>query len=374
MSLKILHVVQSLEPGGMENGIVNMVSRLSGEELSFEICCLAQAGRMAQRLPEACPLHVLDKRPSFDRSLPGKLKKLVRTMRPDVLHTHNLGPLIYTVLARFGGMPGRILHGEHASLTQADLVFRKRLQRKVLYRFCTQIHTVGRAMTRQLDGLRFAPRPVITLQNGVDTGRFVPCPDKPALRRELLGLSGDVRLAGIFGRFGPYKRHAQLLEAFAEVAGKFPDLHLLVAGGGGELEQDVLARIRSHPFSLRIHPVGFLPDPLRHYQCLDLLVIPSANEGLSNGALEAMACGVPVLSNRNCGAEELITDGQDGVVREMSSTGELARHLARLLGPDGHDLQQLGTRARHKIVEQFSLDGMADAYRNAYRAVLPLRA
>ena len=106
-------------------------------------------------------------------------------------------------------------------------------------------------------------------------------------------------------------------------------LHLLVAGGGGELEDDIAFVAQKHSHGHRIHALGFLEDPLSCYQCLDLLVIPSANEGLSNCALEAMSCEVPVLSNLNCGSEELITDGQDGIVREINSPDALAKHFAR---------------------------------------------
>lgn len=372
MSLKILHIVYSLEPGGMENGIVNMVSRLSNEDLQFEICCLGEAGRMASRLPDGCSLHVLGKSAGFDRQLPDKLRRLIGEVRPDLLHTHNLGPLIYTALAKILGAQGQIFHGEHASLTQNDLSLRKRLQRKLLYRFCTALHTVGVSMSQQLEALKLTSCPVLTLQNGVDTQRFTPSPDQAARRGEL-GLPQNARMAGIFGRFGPYKRHDLLLDSFARIGDEFPGLHLLVAGGGGEREPDVLARIRSHPLASRIHTVGYLSDPVSHYQSLDLLLIPSDNEGLSNCALEAMSCAVPVLSNRNCGSDELITDGQDGIVRAMDTPEALADALVEVMGSDGPGLRALGAHAREKIIGGFSLNSMEDAYRNAYQSIASRR-
>lgn len=369
MALRVLHIVQSLEPGGMENGIINMVNLLSGDELSFDVCCMTEAGRMAKRLPQGCQLHVLGKSSGLDLSLPRKLKDLLEAVNPDILHTHNLGPLIYSCIACLFRAPYRILHGEHASLTRTDLRLRKRIQRKLFYRFCTRIHTVGWAMTRQLDGLRLSSQSILTLQNGVDTDRFIPAKGKVSQREKLLGLGADIQLVGIFGRFGPYKRHDYLLNAFADIAVRCPNLHLLVAGGGGELEDDIIAKIQKHSHGHRIHALGFLEDPLSYYQCLDLLVIPSANEGLSNCALEAMSCGVPVLSNLNCGSEELITDGQDGIIREINSPDALARYLTWLFGFDGPNLQTLGANARQKIQKQFSLGVMANAYLNTYRAL-----
>ena len=372
--MKILHIVYSLEPGGMENGILNMVARLPRKAVSVKICCLEKAGRMAERLPKDHQPHVLGKCPGFDRRIPWLLRGTIREFRPDILHTHNLGPLIYTALAKCMGAGGRILHGEHASLTETDLGFRKRLQRKLLYRFCSGIHTVGYAMAGQLEETRLTSKTIHTLQNGVDTEKFSPSTEKVRLRRDLLGLTDNVVLAGVFGRFGTYKRHDYLLEAFARVGECLPDLQLLVVGAGGEREESVLAQIGQHPFSDRIHAVGYQGDPLRHYQCLDLLLIPSVNEGLSNCALEAMSCGVPVLSNRNCGAEELIADSADGFVRGMETPPDLVDILFEVVGQGSGALAEVGTRARQKVQDAFSMSSMADSYLRTYQEVVGINA
>jgi glycosyltransferase involved in cell wall biosynthesis len=366
MSLKVLHLVYSLAPGGMENGIVNMSTILPGEKISIEICCLERSGRMASRLPENCQLHVLGKKPGFDRRLPGLLRDKIYEVRPDIIHTHNLGPLIYAALARFLGASVPILHGEHASLTTTDLSFRKRMQRKLLYRLCKKIHTVGYSMTRQLDELKLSPMPVLTLQNGVDTHLFKPSVDKAQLRKELLNLPKGFVIVGVFGRFGPYKRHEFLLDAFARAGEKLPDLHLLVVGGGGDRERMVLDKIESHPFRSRIHAVGYKTDPVPYYQCLDLLLLPSENEGLSNCALEAMACGVPVLTNQNCGSEDLILHGVDGFVRPLVSPGDLVDSLTDIFAKDVLALEDISIMARKKMESDFSLDSMANNYRKAY--------
>jgi glycosyltransferase involved in cell wall biosynthesis len=367
MSLTVLHLVYSLAPGGMENGIVNMSTILPGEKISMDVCCLDRAGRMASRLSANCRLHVLGKTPGFDRRLPGLLRDKICEICPDIIHTHNLGPLIYAAMARFLGVSVPILHGEHASLTSTDLSFRKRLQRKLLYRLCKKIHTVGDSMTRQLDELKLSHMPVLTLQNGVDTCLFKPSLDKVQIRKELLDLPEESVLVGIFGRFGPYKRHEFLLEAFARAGEKLPDLHLLVVGGGGDRERMVHEKIQCHPFRSRIHAVGYKRDPVPFYQCLDLLLLPSENEGLSNCALEAMACGVPVLTNQNCGSEDLVLHGVDGFVRPLVSAGDLVDSLTDIFSRDVMALENISTMARKKMESDFSLDTMANNYRQAYQ-------
>ncbi|MBT6462890.1 MAG: glycosyltransferase [Opitutae bacterium] len=367
MSLKVLHLVYSLAPGGMENGIVNMSINLASEKISMEVCCLERAGRMASRLSKKCHLHVLGKKPGFDRRLPRILRDKINEIGPDIIHTHNLGPLIYAAMARFLGVTIPIFHGEHASLTLTDLRLRKRLQRILLYRLCKKIHTVGDSMTRQLDELKLSPTPVLTLRNGVDTVLFQPNKDKAQIRKELLDLSGELLLVGVFGRFGPYKRHEFLLEAFAEIGEKLPNIHLLIVGGGGDRERVVLDKIQCHPLRSRIHAVGYQTDPVAYYQCLDLLLLPSENEGLSNCALEAMACGVPVLTNQNCGSEDLILHGVDGFVRPLISIDNLLEGLTDIFAKDMPTLENVSVMARKKIENDFSLDSMANSYRKAYQ-------
>ncbi len=94
--------------------------------------------------------------------------------------------------------------------------------------------------------------------------------------------------------------------------------------------------------------------------------MPSSNEGLSNAALEAMACGVPVLAHRGCGHEQIVTSGADGMIAEMSTPREMAEQLSALLAEPPR-LARFGRAARQKVAEHFSLSSMLDAYERLYR-------
>ena len=73
------------------------------------------------------------------------------------------------------------------------------------------------------------------------------------------------------------------------------------------------------PVANRIHMVGFQAEPRLYYQSMDLLVVPSLSEGLSNVVLEAMSCGVPVLGHTACGNAEIITAGKDGILANLKT-------------------------------------------------------
>jgi len=366
--VKILHVVHSLEPGGMENGLVNTTRALTPLGFEIHVACLERRGSFADRLPFPDRVVVLGKREGFSFGATWRLARLIADLRPDIVHSHNLGPLIYSSLATLGGRRAALIQGEHSQLTEEERNPRRLRQRRWLYRGCRTIHTVSDAMRRELITCGFPAAKITAIHNGVDPAHFIPG-EKPTARRAL-GVPVDALGIGLVGRFGPFKRHLQLIDAFEKIAARFPFAHLLIAGGGGSEEATVNARVRASPHRERLHVVGFQSDPRICYQALDLLVIPSVNEGLSNAALEAMACAVPVLGRIGCGHEEIITPGVDGWLADFETPDALAGRVAEILAqPDR--LVDFGPRARNKVREQFSLASMTSAYERLYRACAP---
>ncbi len=365
--MKILHVVNSLDPGGMENGVVNMARALEPRGFEIHVACLERRGAFADRLPHPDRVTVLGKARGFSPRATLRLAREITRLRPDVLHSHNLGALIYTALAACSGCLAPILQGEHSQFTADELTPRRLRQRRWLYRACRAIHTVAHPMREELVALGFSTGKISVIPNGVDTAHFAPG-DRRAARRSL-GLPEDAVCLGIVGRFGPFKRHAMLLDAFDEIAPRFPAAQLVIAGTGGSEEAATRTRAQASPHAARIHWLGFQSDPAACYRALDLLAIPSVNEGLSNAALEAMSTGVPVLGNLGCGHEHIFTSGREGLIADLSTPAALATELRALLAqPDR--LVDFGEKARTRILVHFSLGPMADAYDALYRAVI----
>lgn len=363
--MKILHVVNSLDPGGMENGVVNMAQALAGRGFEMHCACLENRGAFAARLPHPERVEVLGKSGGFSPRAALRLARAIRRLRPDVVHSHNLGALIYTALASAGGRLATIIQGEHSQLTPDELTPRRLRQRHSLYRSCRAIHTVAHPMRAELLGLGFPAEKITVIPNGVDTARFAP--GERTAARQGLSLPADALCLGIVGRFGPFKRHAVLLDAFDEIASRFPTAHLVIAGTGGSEETAVRTRAQAAPYAARIHWLGFQSDPSLCYRALDLLVIPSVNEGLSNVALEAMSSGVPVLANLGCGHEHIFTTGREGLIADLSHPASLATELSALLTTPER-LVDFGEKARTRILGHFSLGSMADAYAALYLA------
>lgn len=362
--LRVLHIVTSLEPGGMENGVCNLATRLAPAGIDSSVACLERSGPFAERLPNKDAAHVLGKKGGFSLKAVVALNRLIRRLRPNVLHAHNLGPLIYTALASWWGRSRPILQGEHSLLAPWELTPQRLRQRQRLYRACAAVHTVSEVQRVELLRLGFPEEKITSIPNGVDGDRFQPA-DRSAARRAL-GLDPDAAIAGIVARFGPHKGHGRLLAAFARVAAELPSAHLACVGTGGSEEKAVAAAVAEHPFRDRIHLLGYRADLENIYPALDLLVIPSTNEGMSNVALEAMSCGVPVLANQGVGNDAMITDGTDGWLAELSQEEPLARRLGTLLRAR-EDIGLAGKNARRTVESRFLLGQMLAAYESLYR-------
>ena len=362
--LKILHTGLSLEPGGMENGLVNVAGLLDPAAFDVHVCCLERRGSFADRLPNPANVTVLDKPQGFSWPTVLGLAKVIWRLEPDVIHSHNLGPLVYSVAATGLGMWRPILHGEHGQLINEQLTppFLKR--RRHYYRACRKVHTVSNSLRLHLIGLGFAPEKIISITNGVDTSRFTPVSREAA--RQKLNLPTAGPFIGIVGRFEKNKRHADLFEAFAKLVQRIPTAQMLVVGGGGPENDRIIALGKASPAAGQIHFTGFQSDPRPYYQAMDLLASPSFFEGLSNAVLEAMACGVPALCHNACGNTEVVTNDVDGFVADLTSVDRLALRLGNILA-DPSRLAEVSRKARAKVEKDFSITSMVRGYEKVYR-------
>lgn len=348
----------------MENGVVNLMNGLSVEDLDLKVCCLIRAGAFAQRLPAQKQPVVLNKPPGFSWAAVKALREVFQEVKPAIIHTHNLGTLIYSVLARPVASQFPILHGEHAEFAPADLTVRRRLQRWWLYRQVERIVPVSQSLGEHLIAHGTRPEKVCAINNGVDTDKYTPG-DSSAAKRAL-GFDGDELVIGIVGRFGPYKRHDLLVNAFGQTVTQFPRARLLVVGGGGPEEQRIKRLVEASPARQKIHLAGYQAEPVAYYRAMDLLVLPSDNEGMSNAALEAMATAVPVLCHTACGQAEIITDGLNGYVRKMETPEQLSLMLNALL-EDKQALRMTGLAGREFVHKTLSFAKMREQYHQLYQ-------
>jgi glycosyltransferase involved in cell wall biosynthesis len=364
--VRVLHVLDSLAPGGLENGVVNVAHRLNGQGFDIHSACLRFRGDFAERMPEPDKVVVMGKTTGFSLKAVLALRKHIRQTRAEVIHSHNLGTLIYAVLATLGGLTHPIVHGEHGQLQKQDLTPKRLAQRRWLFRLCKSVHVVSSSVRDNLQELGLDPqKKVVVTPNGVDSERFSPAPDRAAAK-QALGLPGDATVIGIVGRLVALKRHEMLFNAFEKLAPQWPRLHLLVVGDGGADRDHIIGLMKAHPYTDRTLWAGHQNDLPKYYRAMDLLAAPSEIEGLSNAVLEAMACAVPVLAHSACGNAEVIEDGLTGYLSDIHNADTLAQCIEVTL-QDHPLLTRCGTGARETVLKRYSMEAMAECYRKLYR-------
>lgn len=365
-TVRVLHVLDSLAPGGLENGVVNVAQRLNGQGFDIHSACLRFRGDFAERMPEPDKVVVMGKTAGFSFKAVRALRKHILQVKAEVIHSHNLGTLIYAALATLGGRTHPIVHGEHGQVQKQDLTPKRLAQRRWLFKLCHSVHVVSSSVRDNLQDLGLDPhKKIVVTPNGVDSQRFSPAQDRAAARREL-GFPGDATVIGIVGRLVALKRHEMLFAAFEKLAPQWPSLRLLVVGDGGAERDHIIGLMKAHPFTDRILWAGHQNDLPKYYRAMDLLAAPSEIEGLSNAVLEAMACGVPVLAHSACGNAEVIEDGLTGYLSDIHDAATLAACIEAPL-KDASSLARCGSGARETVLKRYSMEAMAECYRKLYR-------
>lgn len=209
---------------------------------------------------------------------------------------------------------------------------------------------------------------IAVIPNGVDTGVYsqVPAKKKAAIRADL-GL-GEGPVALFCGRLSPEKNVAGLLTAWRNVSAALPEAQLVIIGGGPE-RPSLEAIIKSGDGGRGIVLVGETKDVSPWYHAADLFVLPSHHEGLSNSLLEAMSCGLPVVSTRVSGSTEILGAVEAG---RLVNVGDMTAFGAAILELLSSPVQSaaLGARARNHAVAHFSINAVAVATEDIYRRVL----
>jgi sugar transferase (PEP-CTERM/EpsH1 system associated) len=244
--------------------------------------------------------------------------------------------------------------------------------RRLLSPFVTEFVTVSRDLARWLvEDVRVPARKVSTIYNGVDTQRYASGDRADA--RQALGIPVDWTVAGTVGRLDPVKDQACLIRAFARAAGEAK--RVLVIAGDGPCREELAALVKELAIGDRVRLLGERNDVPLILRALDVFVLSSIGEGISNAILEAMAAGLPVIATRVGGNVELVRDALTGRLIEPRRPEALAEALSAYFD-DPVLARAHGAAGRERVATDFGLDRMLTEYMSLYRkyAVLGTRA
>jgi sugar transferase (PEP-CTERM/EpsH1 system associated) len=370
----VAHLVYSFRVGGLENGIVNLINHLPRERYRHVVIALTTGDPTFHariQLP-GVELIELHKPPGHGFVLYPRLFRLLRRLRPAIVHTRNLAALEMSASAWAAGVPVR-LHGEHGwdIADPAGLSARHRLLRRLYSPFVSHYVALSAHLEAYLtQAVGIAPERVSRICNGVDVRRFAPGAD-PSPPPGLPFGAGDW-LVGTVGRLEAVKDQVTLVRAFAHWLADDEAARQrarLVIVGDGPLRPEVERAVAAAGLGQRVWLAGERADIPHLLSALDCFVLPSRAEGISNTLLEAMACGLPVVATEVGGNGELVAAGESGKLVPPQDISALAQGIASYF----HDpLRALahGAAGRLRAEAEFSLDGMVSRYIGCYDRLL----
>lgn len=379
--IRIMHFVDSLGKGGLENGLVNLIERLDPMRFEHVVCAIRRLGPNADRLPrDRVRVMCLGTR---DTSLPvqvGAFVRAIREVQPDIVHSRNWGA-VEAVMAGRWTRSCAVVHSEHGMESDAGAKepWRRRGFRRLAFELADRVVSVSYKL-RDLHARRtgFAAHKIAVIHNGVDGRRFYPDPEARMRIRRELGIFPDEFCIGSVGNLFPVKDHMTLLQAIEKVAGRAANGRVLIFGEGPELPRLQAFAIDHPDWGRRVSFHGSSNRVAEMLNAMDVYVLPSINEGISNSLLEAMATGLPVIATATGGNPEVILNGESGLLCPVGDSGRLAEQLLALLARK--DLRdQLGQRALRRVTEDFSIDAMVRNYAQMYEGLVsvvtaPVRA
>jgi L-malate glycosyltransferase len=230
-----------------------------------------------------------------------------------------------------------------------------------------QLITVSSTLQQDmLERLEVPPSRITAIAGAVDSQRFHPSLSGARIRCEF-GLSPTTPLVGIVARIAPSRGHLMLVEAFAQVLTAIPATRLVIVGKG-EFQPQVERLIRELGLTEVVIFTGYREDDLPEVlAALDVFVLLApGSEGSCRAALEAMAVGKPVVAARLGALQDIVLDGETGLLIEPQAHRALAHSISRLLrAPE--QARQMGLRGRQRIEQVFSRQRQVDEVLQLYR-------
>ena len=371
MSTQIrVQIVQHLQPGGIETMALALADK--HPENTYIVSLQGRYEQALRRWPRLekyrSRLIFMDKQPGIRPGLVWQLAALLKQLNASVVHTHHIGPLMY------GGLAARLARVPHCIHTEHDAwhlssIRRRMIERALLSvvkpRLVADANIVLSSMRRL--GIRY---PAVVIPNGIDTDKFHRGNRLNALKA--LDLQAwvvqhqnrtqqqgkNLMILGCAGRLVAEKGYQHLISAMSHL----PDYAVLLIAGDGPARADISRQAEQAGVAGRVHLLGAVNEMSLFYQCLDVFVMASLNEGLPLSPLEAQACNVPVVLTDVGGCREAICP-DTGLLVQAGDGESLAWGIRKQMRN-----VQLFTRCQQRqsprsfVAGQRDLSGMVSAY------------
>lgn len=361
--LRVLHVIQNLNYGGMERVLSDIVLRCDRRRFEPHVLCLRYLGRFAKELEGAATLHVAPPMSRSSMVWPRALARQIRSISPDVVHSHSGVWYKASLGSRLAGVP-LVLHTEHGR-PKPDRI-KGRFVDRIGAAGSDIVVAVSEALAVQLArGLAIPKRKILVVPNGVDTEGFRPRADTGRLRAEL-GLGPATPIIGSIGRLEPIKGYDVMIEAFARLRARSANSGaVLVIAGEGSERDSLEAMARARGLDRCVFLMGWRDDVADLHSAFSIFTMSSRSEGTSVSLLEAMSAGIAPVVTDVGGNAAVLGDELRGCLVPSEQPETLAAVWEETL-LSGAEADRSRAAARRRVIDAFNVDTMVRAYERIY--------
>ena len=382
---RVLHVLTNLAYAGAQLGTANVCIGVSRHEFDIHVAYSSHGAEShldTQTLPTrlrnegiACydiPVMRRPVSPVYDLLAFSRLRRLIRKLRPDIVHTHmSKAGILGRLAARAERVPC-IVHTVHgwsfysvsSPAARRVFVFLERACARVTHRMVA----VSQKLIEdgQCHGISACTYSVA--RSGVDIKAFVSDRSDPATVRKEINIPVDARVLGTVMSLSAAKAPLDFVAVAAKVSKELPDVHFLVVGSG-PLRDACVRRVQEERLSEKVHFVGLRRDVPRLLRAMDVFVLTSHWEGLPRVVVEAMAAEIPVVATRVGAVPEVIVHESTGLLGAPGDVLQLTAHVVRLLSNPAL-AEWLAARAKDQDLERFETAAAVKQYVDIYRELL----
>jgi glycosyltransferase involved in cell wall biosynthesis len=367
--LRVMFIITSMQVGGAETLLVELIRRLNRHRFLPELCCLKGPGPLGEMLAREIPVHHSLIRRKTDVGVLWRLARLLKSRRIDAVVTVGAGDKMFwgRLAARLAGVPV-VASALHSTGWPDRVQFANRLLAPLTDAFIAVAEPHARYLAAH-EGCTAAK--VSVIPNGVDVERFSPRKARSELRNEL-DLPEGTPAVGIVAALRPEKNHQLFLRAAVRVLAAEPSARFLIVGDGPQREElEALACLLDVSHAVRF--LGTRNDVPEVLSLIDVLALISHVEANPVSILEAMAAGKPVVATRVGSVDRAVQEGSTGYLISPGNEEELVARLIELL--DNRECAlAMGRAGRQFVVQHASIERMVAGYEDLLAGIYRQKA
>jgi glycosyltransferase involved in cell wall biosynthesis len=362
--MKILMVIDSIVKGGRERRMLELVKSLTrpGQDHSIYLVSLTNVIEYdyVHKLP--IKLEIIERKSKKDLSVVFKLRKIIKTFQPDVIHCWGSMSSVYLSMVNILTKNSSFINGTIADAQPWGFFDKLYLRIKLTTPFSKVVLANSKA---GLKNYHVPAGKAICIYNGIDLGRFTNLTPIDEMECKLLGRrKGNSFIGAMVGAFEERKDYDTLIKAAIKLCIKNKNFVFLLIGEGS-LMDSIKQQVPAPLLNTQIRFLGSRNDIESILQIVDVGLLITPCEGISNSIMEYMASGKPVIASHGGGTQELVSDGETGFLVDQKQPEQIIEKMNLLYQNPGL-AKALGQNGRQRISKHFDIATMTQRYLEVY--------